>query len=142
MPTATLVVTSVLLFASVLWGESMPPNNKLPLLLVGLGLAAAALLSFWFHGKLRWVGVDENYQYVNSLFKHLTIPLSELESASPWSGYLVVIRLKQPSQFGRTIWFMAKYTPFLFYWQPHPVVAELQMIIDEHRKEAGIPSQC
>jgi hypothetical protein len=77
-----------------------------------LAFTLAALAFFaWASYQLKFVGVDGDHLYVSGWFKDIAIPLSNVEAIDYFLGIrflarLIVVRLKSPSVFGATIYFM------------------------------------
>jgi hypothetical protein len=92
--------------------------------LINLAFLAYSLLLFW---PIRKIAIDDNNLYVSDWRTDITIPISEIERVSEFflsRPRRVTIHLKNSSQYGRKIIFLAPYEPFLFF-RSHPIVAEL-----------------
>jgi hypothetical protein len=90
-------------------------DRSLPLFpdgLIVLTFTLAALAFFAWHSyQLKFVGVDTDHLYVSGWLKHAAVPLSNIENVDYFLGIrflakLIVVRLKSPTPFGATIYFM------------------------------------
>ncbi len=65
--------------------------------------------------------------------KEMSIPLTGINSVSDFhGGSPVIVRLKEKSEFGRTILFAAKWQPVL-PWEHHPILGKLRQLIKEKK---------
>lgn len=93
-----------------------------------LMIVAFLFLSLWLFWPLKKIAIDDNNLYVSDFHTEITIPISEIEKVSEFilsKPRRVTIHLKNPTQFGRKIVFLAMYRPFGFL-SSHPIVAELR----------------
>jgi hypothetical protein len=97
---------------------------RFPLVFVPLFL----IYIFWLCVPLKKVSVANNTLYVSNYRKEIAVPLSEIADVRGnrfTEPQRVTIYLRQPSEFGSKIVFMAKHRIFSFY-SVHPVVDELK----------------
>jgi hypothetical protein len=92
----------------------------------------------WYSSREKFVWANEQILRVAGLFRRCEIPLSNVDRVDE-STFLcmVIVRLKTPSAFGRTILFTPT-RPFLhlFLFGPHPVTEELRELV-RHASTAG-----
>jgi hypothetical protein len=87
----------------------------------------------WFGTRLKYVRIDEHYLYVAGFFKEISIPITTIEAVGGFhNGSPVTLRLKEKSEFGRTIFFLAKWRPVL-PWEAHPVFGLLRQLIQKNQ---------
>ena len=88
-------------------------NHSLPafpdgLFAMAVTLSALAFFS-WVSYRLKFVAVDSDYLYVSGWFKEIAIPYSNIEDVNYFLGLKampVTVRLKSPSAFGVSIYFI------------------------------------
>lgn len=83
--------------------------------------------AFWMSWGLKKVRLDDRNLYVSNYLKEITVPISEIGEVSEFILYeprRVTIHLRNPTEFGQKIVFLAKYRYFAFL-SPHPIVDEL-----------------
>ena len=106
-----------------------------PFDLFGDGLTALVFLvdttswTWWWASRPKGASVDEENLYVAGWMKVISIPLEEIDHV--WDmigGYPVFVNLKNTSEFGRRIVFIAPQNP-LFMFNSHPVAAELRALV-------------
>ena len=71
--------------------------------------------------------MDDRNLYVSNYRKEITVPISEIEEVREFllsEPRRVTIRLRNPTEFGQNIRFLATYRAFAFL-SPHPIVDEL-----------------
>ena len=93
----------------------------------------AFLFLLWFSIPLKKVSVANNTLYVSNYRKEIAVPLSEIADVRGnilTEPQRVTIYLRQPSEFGSKIVFMAKHR-FFSFWSVHPVVDELKSMAAE-----------
>jgi hypothetical protein len=121
-----LVATSVFLILSLFVYSSQPSKDAL---IVVLLTVASTVFFCWWGTKLKRVSFDDGTVYVSNLTKQICIPFVEIESVDDFQGGVpVLLRLKQKSEFGQTIFFMARLELFPFY-KTHPIVEELRQMV-------------
>ena len=136
LPAAVLTIHCLVVIPVVLFGRMERADERISFGLFALILTAFTILALCYAVKFKTVRLDKTHLYVAGFFKQTTIPLSQVEHVYAWPGGCpVIVRLKQPSVFGRSIWFMGKLIPFLFSTR-HPIVLELRLLVEANRKEA------
>ncbi len=108
----------------------LPSSNAL----IGTAMMMGATMFFcWWGARLKQVSMDRENLYVAGVIKEICIPFAAIHSVSDMqTGWPVIVRLKEKSEFGRTILFLAKWNPLLF-GGPHPILQELRVLIKEKR---------
>jgi len=126
-----LTALSIFLVLSLFAFPVGPPSDAL----VGTLIAVAATVFFsWWGARLKRISVDHHNFYVADLIKEISIPLADIAGVNALQGgWPVIVRLKEKSEFGRTILFLAKWQPFLL-GSPHPILEELRHLINEKQK--------
>lgn len=128
-------VPLVLVAFSGLFSLSMfasPGRSTFDGLIATFPLLGVTVFFCWYGAKLKQVRIDEHNLYVAGFFKEISIPITSIDSVGGLpTGSLVILRLKEKSEFGRTIYFVAKWTPVL-PWEAHPIFKQLGQLI---RKE-------
>lgn len=104
-----------------------------------LALLFAAGFLYWPCMRLKRVRIAGHELLVSNYLKEIHVPLSQVEKISgsdSWlgSGHLK-IHFSQPTEFGRSIVFMPTERWFPCYFTEHPVVAELEELVQTARKE-------
>ena len=101
---------------------------------IGTLIVIGATVFFcWWGARLKQVSIDEHNIYVASVFREISIPFTGIHFIYELQGgWPVVVRLKEKSEFGRTIFFLAK-SRFMFPWQSHPIVQQLRPLINENQ---------
>lgn len=126
------VVPLLLVAFSGLFAVSMfasPGGSTFDGLVATLPLIGVTVFFCWYGTKLKQVRIDEHNLYVAGIFKEISIPLTAIESVGGISnGSTVTLRLKEKSEFGRKIYFVAKWTPVL-PWEAHPIFTQLGQLI-------------
>jgi hypothetical protein len=92
------------------------------------GLTLIILLVAFLLVRLKFVKLDGDYLHVAGLFKRGTIPLANIAEVTRYGGYLVEVRLQAPSEFGKSIWFVAKWRPFGAL-TPHPDIEDIRSAV-------------
>jgi hypothetical protein len=106
-----------------------PTKSHLDGFVVTLLAVAATVFFCWLGIRLKQVAIDENKLYVAGFFKEIAIPLTTIESVRDFhGGSPVIVRLKEKSDFGRTILFAAKWQ-LVFPWEQHSILTELNQLI-------------
>lgn len=127
VPSFSVVVSLYLLLLLLFY----PTDSYLDGLVVTSMSVVATVFFCWLGAKLKQVCIDENNLYVAGLFKEISIPLTCVDSIGDiHGGAPVILRLKEKSEFGRTILFAAKWRP-VFPWEQHPILGELRQLIKE-----------
>lgn len=131
-PPLLLVAFSGLAAFSMLASPGGPTFDGLSF---ALPLIGVTVFVCWYGAKLKQVRIDEHNLYVAGIFKEISIPLTAIESVGGfYNGSPVTLRLKEKSEFGRTIYFVAKWTPVL-PWEAHPIFKQLGQLI--RRRQIG-----
>jgi hypothetical protein len=121
---------SIFLVLSLFAYEQRPPRNAIIGVLMVVGVN---VYNWWWGVKLKQVSVDDRNLYAANLTREITIPLSEIDYVYDFpGGWPVIVRLKAESEFGRSIFFIAKRKPFLY--SSHPIVQELRELISRSRQ--------
>ena len=125
-----LVTLSVFLLRSLFYFPARPRSYAL----IGTLMVVVATVFFcWWGARLKRVSIDQHNFYVASLVKEISIPLTDIYSIDALQGgWPVIVRLKEKSEIGRTILFLAEWRPFLF-GSPHPILEQLRRLINEKR---------
>lgn len=125
-----LVTLSVFLLRSLFYFPAQPHSDAL----IGTLMVVVATVFFcWWGARLKRVSIDQHNFYVASLIKEISIPLTGIYSIDALQGgWPVIVRLKEKSEFGRTILFLAEWRPLLF-GSPHPILEQLRRLINEKR---------
>lgn len=85
----------------------------------------------WWGARLKRVSIDQHNLYVAGLIRERTIHFADIEAVDAFpGGWPVIVRLKETSEFGRTILFLAEWRPLLFE-SPHPILEQLRRLINE-----------
>ena len=123
-----LVIISAFLMLTTFCIPGQPHSDAL----IGTLMVVGAAICFcWWGAKLKRVSVNRHNLYVASPIKEISIPFKGIYSISALNGgWPVVIRLKEKSEFGNTIFFLAEWRPLLF-GSPHPILEELRQLITE-----------
>ena len=102
--------------------------------LIGTLIVIGATVFFcWWGAKLKQVSIDQNNFYVAGLLKEISISFTDIYSINELQGgWPVIVRLKEKSQFGRTILFLAEWRPLLLGSAP-PSLLQLRRLISENR---------
>ena len=125
---AKLVTLSVFLLLALFY---FPTHSYLDALMVTLMAVAATVFFCWWGARLKRVSIDAHNLYVASLIKEISIRFADIESVDALQGgWPVIVRLKDKSEFGRTIFFLATWRPFLF-GSPHPILEELRQLLNK-----------
>jgi hypothetical protein len=83
----------------------------------------------WYSFRLKFVSADTEALHVSGLFTRCEVPLSNVDRVDESMFLcLVIVRLKSPSAFGRTIWFTPT-RPFPQFFGPHPVTEQLRELV-------------
>jgi hypothetical protein len=99
--------------------------------MVTLMAIGATIFFCWYGVRLKQVRIDGDKMYVAGFFKEISIPLTNINSVSEFhGGSPVILRLKEKSEFGRTILFAAKWQ-LVLPWEHHPILDELRQLIKE-----------
>lgn len=124
------VTLSVFLITNLFYGASPHDLGAMIGTLMMIGVTA---FFCWFGTRLKQVGVDEHYLYVAGFFKEISIPITAIDSIGGFhNGSPVTLRLKEESEFGRTILFVAKWRPVL-PWEAHPIFGQLGQLIRKNQ---------
>jgi len=86
------------------------------------------LFLYWECARLKYVEVDANNIYISNFFKTIKVPLQEIERISENSFiniHPIWISFKSPTDFGRKIMFMPKFSFRASFFCPHPIAKEL-----------------
>lgn len=106
-----------------------PSGSHLDGIMVTLIAIGATTFFCWFGVRLKQVRIDGENMYVAGFFKEISIPLTIISSVSDFhGGSPVIVRLKEKSEFGRTILFAAKWQ-LVLPWEHHPILGELRKLI-------------
>lgn len=125
---ATLVLVSLILLISLL---VFPAKVSSDALIGTLMVVAATLFFCWWGAILKQVSIDERNFYVAGFIHEIAIPFTDVQSINALQGgWPVIVRLKAASPFGRTIFFLADWQPFLF-GSPHPVLGHLRQLMNK-----------
>ena len=123
-----LVTCSVLVVVSMFY---YPPSTPIDVMVGPLVMIGATAFFCWFGAKIKQVRIDEHNLYVAGFFKEISIPITAIDSIGGFhNGSPVTLRLKEKSEFGRRIFFVAKWMPVL-PWQAHPIFTQLRELIKE-----------
>jgi hypothetical protein len=122
---------SIFLVLSLFFYHPQPPSGAF----IGTSLAVVATVFFcWWGVKLKQVSVDEGNLYIANLSREITIPLSQIDYVYDFpGGWPVIVRLKEKSEFGQSIFFLASWNPLLFD-SSHPIVQELRELVSRSRQ--------
>lgn len=122
-----LVTLSILLLVSLFGFPAQPGSEAL----IGTLMVIGATVFFcWWGARVKQVSMDHDKLYVAGLIREISIPFTSIYSISDLQGgWPVIVRLKEKSDFGDTILFLAKWRPLL--GGPHPILKELRKLIDE-----------
>jgi hypothetical protein len=124
-----LVAANGLLLLTLLYN---PPKTLVDGMIPLVMLVAPTVLFCWQGVLLKQVRIDQDNLYVAGFFKELTIPFTAVQSVDDFHGWPVILRLKEKSDFGRTILFLGKWYPLL-PWQSHPIVGQLTQLIKQKK---------
>lgn len=101
--------------------------------------AMAGLTGFywvWQCARLKRVKTDDNSLYVSNYRTEIQVPFTEIaglrETGSYW--FTIVITLKNPSRFGRTIVFRPRHRFYLSGL--HPIARQLNELAEQAQREA------
>lgn len=90
-------------------------------------IALVAAYGIWLHWPIKQVRVDDDNRYVSNYKSEIVVPLGEIENVTEFilsEPRRVTIHLRNDTEFGRKIVFLAPYRAFAFL-SPHPIVDEL-----------------
>ena len=120
------------------------PSALAPGFVIPLTFDLVAFVCFiWLSYKLKFVEVDSQQLYVGGWFKQIAVPLSSLETVDYLFGTRlmprwVLVRLKSPSAFGSTIYFIPTVGAAIRATLNAPsVVEDLRRMAGETSKPAG-----
>ena|SRR2546425_4166872 len=83
----------------------------------------------WYSFRQKFVWANKKALHVSGLFSRCEIPLSNVDQVDESMFLcLVIVRLKSPSAFGRTIWFTPTW-PFHHFFGLHPVTEQLRQLV-------------
>jgi hypothetical protein len=123
-----LVTLSVFL---LLLSVAFPAQLLSDALMVTLMAVGATVFFCWWGARLKRVSIDQHNLYVAGLTREISIHFANVEAVDAFhGGWPVIVRLKEKSEFGRTILFLAKWRPLLFE-SPHPILEQLRLLINE-----------
>lgn len=123
-----LVTLSVFL---LLVSFAFPAQLLSDALMVTLMAVGATVFFCWWGARLKRVSIDRHNLYVAGLIREISIRFADVEAVDAFQGgWPVIVRLKQKSEFGRTILFLAEWRPLLFK-SPHPILEQLKLLINE-----------
>jgi hypothetical protein len=129
VPILVTLISLLVLFCLI----AFPPDAPSGALIAFLLSFAAALFFIWWGAKLKVVSIDQDTLYVSNLRREIALPFAAIELVYDLQGGCpVIVRLREKSEFGRTIFFMATWQPPLF-GKSHPVVKELTKLVNESR---------
>lgn len=98
-----------------------------------LMVIGAAVFFCWLGARLKQVSMDEHNLYVGGLFKEVCIPYKGIYSITDLQGgWPMIVRLREKSDFGRTILFLAEWQPLIFQ-NPHPILKELRQLTKQEQ---------
>ena len=124
------MVLSVFLLLNLCYLLPQPPSDVLVGTLIGVG---ATVFFCWWGARLKQVSIDQHNLYVAIVFKEISIPFSGIYSIDCLqNGWPAIVRLKEKSEFGRTILFLAEWRPLLL-GSPHPILQQLRQLINENQ---------
>ena len=105
---------------------------------IGTFMVIGATVFFcWWGARLKQVSMDQHNLYVAGLLKEVCIPFAAIYSINDLQGgWPVIVRLRERSDFGRTILFLAEWRP-LRLGSPHPILKELRQLTEETRITSG-----
>jgi hypothetical protein len=121
-PLAVVVYLGFYFLAGMDSGLSAFPSPMFLVFLIAVSIFAA-----WRAWGPKRVSVDANNLYVSDYRREIVVPLSAIISVSEriWSEpRRVIVQLREPTEFGDKIVFLATYRPFIFF-SSHPIVNEL-----------------
>lgn len=121
---ASFPLVAVWLIFFALFGAIDDPGGAIPFAVFGLMIAGFWI---WMSWKLKKVSIDDRNLYVSNYRTEVTVPITDIEDVREFllsEPRRVTIYLKQPTEFGSKIVFLATYRAFAFL-SPHPIVDEL-----------------
>jgi len=128
-----LLVPPMLVTLSVFLLVDLFNFRRLDALIGTLIVIGATVFFCWWGAKLKQVSIDQNNFYVAGLLKEISISFTDIYSINELQGgWPVIVRLKEKSQFGRTILFLAEWRPLLLGSAP-PSLLQLRRLISENR---------
>lgn len=127
-----LLMVSIFLLMSLLIFPVRPRSNAV----IGTLIVVGATVFFcWWGAKLKVISVDQHNLYVSNLIREISIPLANIYGVDALQGgWPVIVRLKEKSEFGRTIFFLAAWQPLLF-GSPHPVLEQLRQLVSANHND-------
>lgn len=106
---------------------NMPPQAAW----IFLGLWALGTTMFLsLFAPLKKVTIAAHSLVISNYHREIAVPFTEIERVTEnrWFNYHpVTVHFRHQTELGRTITFMPKVRPFLF-WRSHPIVAELRAL--------------
>jgi hypothetical protein len=106
-----------------------PPQSPLVARLFAVTILALFAYGSWYSFRQKFVWADKKALHVSGLFTRGQVPLSNVDRVDESMLLCVVIvHLKSPSAFGRTIWFTPTW-PFHHFFGPHPVTEQLRQLV-------------
>lgn len=127
VPPMLVTLSVLLLLISVVF----PAQLLSDALMVTLITVGATVFFCWWGARLKRVSIDQHNLYVAGLIRERTIHFADIEAVDAFpGGWPVIVRLKETSEFGRTILFLAEWRPLLFE-SPHPILEQLRRLINE-----------
>jgi hypothetical protein len=108
-------------------GGNVPPEAAW--IFIGLWVLGTTMFSLLFV-PLKKVSIAGNVLAISNYRRQIAVPATDIAriTENRWLNYHpVTIHLRRDTALGRTITFMPKVCPFLF-WRSHPIVAELRAL--------------
>jgi hypothetical protein len=119
--------------------EGLPPPPEMKWVFLGATVLGGLFL-YWCCMRLKRVQIDEQWLYVSNYFREIRLPLRDIEDVAEnrWINiHPITLSLRRETDFGSDITFMPK-TRWWGFWQPHPVIGELENAI---RRGRGLPPE-
>jgi len=120
---------SVFLLLGLFHDPPQPLDNALGTFM----MIVVTSFSCWFGARLKQVSIDEHNLYIAGFFKEISIPIPAIDTVSGFhNGSPVILRLKKKSEFGHTIFFLAKWR-LVLPWETHPIFGQLRQLIRKNQ---------
>ena len=103
-----------------------------------LATVVGGLCWYWWGIRLKRVEVDDQWLYVSNYLRDIQVELRDIEEVSEnrWVNIRpITVRFRRDTGFGPRIVFMPP-ARWWGFWQPHPVVRELE---DAAQRARGLP---
>lgn len=127
--------TSVYLFTFYALVESEGMQEALPLL-IPLIIVIPMFYFMFFH--LKKVTLEKNYLYISNFRETIKVNIKNVKTVQEnrfINPRILTIEFDHETQFGQKVKLLAPLRFFIFFTEPHPIVKEIQSIIEYYKKK-------